>query len=72
MVLMPISAVRASSGNGVRIRIYVIEIVPSTATPSGKRFANTRSTVTQSDIPISAARITKFGEATVLKSFHKS
>ena len=35
-------------------------------------FANTRSTVTQSYIPISAARITKFREATVLKSFHKS
>src|SRR6266446_3908713 len=58
--------------NGIRIRIDVIEIVPSTATPSGKRFANPRSTVTQSDIPISAARITKFREATVLKSFHKS
>jgi hypothetical protein len=54
-----------------RVRIDVIEVIPLTATPSGKRFADTWPTITQPDIPISAACITKFREATVLEGLYK-
>ena len=53
------------------VRIDVIGILPSAATPSGKRFTNTLPTITQPDIPISAACITKFPEATVLEGLNK-